>query len=61
MLNIIYLYQFIVNLLQLFYQNYEKVDPIAIKLPACDYFCPFDQFYSLVEEILPESDSDCST
>ncbi|XP_030757010.1 venom acid phosphatase Acph-1-like [Sitophilus oryzae] len=45
---------------KLFYQDYEQDDPIAIKLPNCDYFCPYDEFYQQVEYMLPESDADCN-
>lgn len=45
--------------IKLFYQNYEHKHPMALKIPGCDYFCPYDDFYTLVEEILPTSDEDC--
>lgn len=45
--------------LKLFFQNYERLNPIPIRIPGCDYFCPYEDFYSLVEEILPESNADC--
>ncbi|KAF7279865.1 hypothetical protein GWI33_006671 [Rhynchophorus ferrugineus] len=45
--------------LKLFYQDYKQNEPKPIKIPGCDYFCPYDDFYQLVEEILPESDADC--
>ncbi|XP_030762850.1 venom acid phosphatase Acph-1-like isoform X2 [Sitophilus oryzae] len=46
--------------IKLFYQFYEEDDPVPVKLTGCDYFCPYDTFYSLVEDLLPESDSDCT-
>ncbi|KAF7266410.1 hypothetical protein GWI33_020241 [Rhynchophorus ferrugineus] len=48
-----------VNGLKLFYQNYEQADPIPLKLPNCDYFCVYDDFYQQVQDILPTSDTDC--
>lgn len=45
--------------LQVYYQNYEGYDPIEITIPGCDHFCPFEDFYSLLEDIIPE-DSDCT-
>lgn len=44
---------------QVYYQNYEGYDPIEITIPGCDHFCPFEDFYSLLEDIIPE-DSDCT-
>ncbi|ENN71935.1 venom acid phosphatase Acph-1 [Dendroctonus ponderosae] len=40
--------------LKLFYVDYRKGSPHALSIPGCSHFCPFDQFYSLVEEILPD-------
>ncbi|XP_076260190.1 venom acid phosphatase Acph-1-like isoform X2 [Rhynchophorus ferrugineus] len=48
-----------VNGLKLFYQNYEQADPIPLKLPNCDYFCVYDDFYQQVQDILPTADTDC--
>ncbi|XP_030756924.1 venom acid phosphatase Acph-1-like [Sitophilus oryzae] len=45
--------------IKLFYQNYKNEEPIQLKLPGCDSFCPFQEFYKLVDEILPKSDEDC--
>ncbi|ERL84546.1 venom acid phosphatase Acph-1 [Dendroctonus ponderosae] len=45
--------------IKLFYQNYQSYDPIPVKINGCGYFCPYEEFYSLVEEILPESDDEC--
>lgn len=40
---------------KIYYQNYNGTDsPKLLKLPACDEFCPLDQFKSLVEEYMPE-------
>ncbi|XP_066254927.1 venom acid phosphatase Acph-1-like [Euwallacea similis] len=46
--------------IKLFYQNYLEYDPIPLTIPGCNHFCPYDEFYSLVEEILPLSDADCA-
>ncbi|XP_066158315.1 venom acid phosphatase Acph-1-like [Euwallacea fornicatus] len=45
--------------IKLFYQNYLEYDPILLTIPGCDYFCPYDEFYRLVEEILPLPDTEC--
>uniref|UniRef100_A0AAR5Q1L5 acid phosphatase n=1 Tax=Dendroctonus ponderosae TaxID=77166 RepID=A0AAR5Q1L5_DENPD len=45
--------------IKLFYQDYSTENPQALKLPGCDEFCPFHQFSSLVQDILPESDEEC--
>ncbi|XP_060526942.1 uncharacterized protein LOC132702372 [Cylas formicarius] len=46
--------------IKLFYQNYETKEPRALSLPGCDTFCPYDDFVRLVEDIIPESDFDCT-
>lgn len=49
----------LIDFSQLFYQNYQSYDPVPVKINGCGYFCPYEEFYSLVEEILPESDDEC--
>ncbi|XP_030756857.1 venom acid phosphatase Acph-1-like isoform X2 [Sitophilus oryzae] len=46
--------------IRLFYQNYKQRNPIPLKLPNCDYFCPYDQFYEQVSYLIPD-DEDCVT
>ncbi|KAF7266415.1 venom acid phosphatase Acph-1-like [Rhynchophorus ferrugineus] len=45
---------------QLFYGNYERSQPIPVKLPNCGFFCPYDEFVKQVEELIPE-DSTCES
>lgn len=45
--------------LKLFYENYSTSEPKLLKIPGCSYFCPFNEFINLVEEILPNSDAEC--
>ncbi|XP_030762830.1 uncharacterized protein LOC115887505 [Sitophilus oryzae] len=45
--------------IKLFYQFYEEDDPVAFSLSGCDEFCPYDDFYSLVEDYIP-TDDDCT-
>ncbi|XP_076257639.1 venom acid phosphatase Acph-1-like [Rhynchophorus ferrugineus] len=44
---------------RLFYGNYERILPIPLKLPNCNYFCPFDDFVAQVQEIIPD-DAACT-
>ncbi|XP_030767717.1 venom acid phosphatase Acph-1-like [Sitophilus oryzae] len=45
--------------IKLFYQFYEEDDPVSFSLSGCDEFCPYDDFYSLVEQYIP-TDDDCT-
>lgn len=46
---------------QLFYENYTRDQPRRLKLPGCDYFCPLDEFVSLLEKNLPVDDNACDS
>ncbi|CAG9772627.1 unnamed protein product [Ceutorhynchus assimilis] len=45
--------------IKMFYQNYKQADPVLLKIKGCDYFCPFDELYRVVEKYLPEGDEEC--
>ncbi|KAJ8951022.1 hypothetical protein NQ318_006407 [Aromia moschata] len=46
---------------KLFYQNYNTTEPILLRLPDCDEFCPFEKFISVAEEFIPKDESICGT
>ncbi|CAH0561440.1 unnamed protein product [Brassicogethes aeneus] len=39
--------------IKIYYQNYSTNKPQLMKLPACEYFCPLDQFTELYSEYFP--------
>ncbi|CAG9762350.1 unnamed protein product [Ceutorhynchus assimilis] len=39
--------------LKLFLVDYTKGSPHSLTIPGCEEFCPIDEFYSLVDDILP--------
>ncbi|CAG9772629.1 unnamed protein product [Ceutorhynchus assimilis] len=45
--------------IKMFYQNYKQTDPVLLKIKGCDYFCPFNDLYKIVEKYLPENDDEC--
>ncbi|KAL1506808.1 hypothetical protein ABEB36_006099 [Hypothenemus hampei] len=46
---------------KMFYQDYQQHHPKPLKIRGCsqDYFCSFQDFYHLVEELLPDGDEEC--
>lgn len=45
--------------IKLFYQDYSSNEPQLLKISGCADLCPFDEFIALLEEYIPESDSEC--
>ncbi|XP_044254618.1 venom acid phosphatase Acph-1-like [Tribolium madens] len=42
--------------IKIYYENYTGGGPKLMKLPACETFCEFDKFMSLIEEYMPVDD-----
>ncbi|RZB38602.1 His Phos 2 domain containing protein [Asbolus verrucosus] len=42
--------------IKIYYENYTSNGPQLLKLPACENFCEFNKFISLVSEYLPTPD-----
>ncbi|EFA02696.1 Venom acid phosphatase Acph-1-like Protein [Tribolium castaneum] len=42
---------------KIYYEDYTSTQPQPIKLPACDEFCPLDQFIDLLSEYFPRQDA----
>ncbi|KAF2882690.1 hypothetical protein ILUMI_23492 [Ignelater luminosus] len=47
--------------IMLFYENYTRDQPRRLKVPGCGYFCPLDEFVSLLEKNLPVDDNACDS
>ncbi|CAH1987876.1 unnamed protein product [Acanthoscelides obtectus] len=39
---------------KIFYENYSGGGPKLLKLPACEEFCPLDQFTKIVSDLIPD-------
>ncbi|KAK4880923.1 hypothetical protein RN001_004242 [Aquatica leii] len=46
--------------IKIYYDTKTKGNPEALKIPGCDYFCPFKKFYKLVKHYLPTKDTNCT-
>ncbi|KAJ3664867.1 hypothetical protein Zmor_000406 [Zophobas morio] len=47
--------------LKLFYQDYTQLTPKLLTIPGCLSFCPLDDVYRLVEDVLPGESDVCSS
>ncbi|KAF5298672.1 hypothetical protein FQR65_LT09652 [Abscondita terminalis] len=45
--------------IKIYYDTKSEGDPRLLKMPGCDYFCPFKKFYKLVKDYLPTKDVNC--
>ncbi|XP_030763632.1 venom acid phosphatase Acph-1-like [Sitophilus oryzae] len=41
---------------KIFYQNYDFDEPVLLKIPSCEEFCPFEEFLRLFTKYLPRND-----
>ncbi|KAK4880924.1 hypothetical protein RN001_004243 [Aquatica leii] len=46
--------------IKIYYDTKSKGRLNVLKIPGCDYFCPFKKFYKLVKHYLPTKDTNCS-
>jgi prostatic aicd phosphatase len=45
---------------KIYYQDWSARQPVLLTIPGCQAFCPFDDFVSLLEEVIPDDDF-CTT